>query len=42
MAINGIRSVGDDQQWKAEIEKQIYDLTKLVAILNIQFNTRNK
>jgi len=42
MAINGIRPVGDDQQWKAEIEKQIADLKQIVNILYIQFNTRNK
>jgi hypothetical protein len=42
MAINGIRCVGDDQQWKLEIEKQLAELKQTVAILNIQFNTRNK
>ena len=42
MAINNVRPLGDDQTWKAEVEKELADLKKLVTILNIQFNTRNK
>jgi hypothetical protein len=42
MAINGIRYVSDDHEWKTEVEKQLADLKQLVAVLNIQFNTRNK
>ena len=42
MAINNIRSIGDDQRWKEEVEKELNDLKKILAILNIQFNTRNK
>jgi len=42
MAINGIRYLGDDHEWKTEVEKQLAELKQLVAILNIQFNARNK
>tara|TARA_R110000822_G_scaffold92458_4_gene213291 strand:+ start:958 stop:1086 length:129 start_codon:yes stop_codon:yes gene_type:complete len=42
MAINNVRPIGDDQAWKAEVEKEVSELKRLLAILNIQFNTRNK
>jgi hypothetical protein len=30
MPINGVQAVGDDQRWKAEVEKELRDLRELV------------
>ena len=40
MPINNIQSVGDDQQWKREVEIAIRDLQNQVALLTIQTNAR--
>lgn len=40
MALNNVQSVGDDQQWKAEVERVIAALQKEVAILKAQVNAR--
>jgi len=40
MALNNIQSVGDDQQWKAEVERAIKDLQNQVVILTAQVNSR--
>lgn len=40
MALNNIQSVGDDQAWKAEVERTIRDLQNQVAILKAQVNSR--
>lgn len=42
MAINGFVPVGDDQQWKAEVERIIKDLTDRLAIAEKQINSRGK
>lgn len=42
MTLNNIIAVGDDQQWKAEVERQIKELQSTVAILNNQLNARSK
>lgn len=33
MALNNIQAVGDDQKWKSEVERQLEQLAKQVAIL---------
>lgn len=33
MALNNVQAVGDDQIWKAEVERQIEALLKRIAIL---------
>lgn len=33
MALDGIRAVGDDQEWKTRLEQIIADLRREVAIL---------
>lgn len=40
MALNNIQPIGDDQQWKAEVERQIKELQAQVAILKAQVNSR--
>lgn len=40
MPINNIRAIGDDQQWKTEVEKEIQALKDTIAILKIQMNAR--
>lgn len=40
MSINNIKAVGDDQQWKQEVEQTIRDLRNQVAILSAQVNSR--
>ena len=40
MPLNNIRAVGDDQQWKAEVEKEIQSLKETIAILKNQANAR--
>lgn len=41
MALNNVRSVGDDQQWKAEVERIILALQREVAILRAQLDSRS-
>lgn len=41
MALNNIQPVGDDQAWKAEVERIIRDLQNQVAVLKAQLNSRN-
>lgn len=33
MGLNNVQAIGDDQKWKAEVERIILDLQKQVAIL---------
>lgn len=40
MAINNIQPVGDDQQWKLQVELIIKDLQAQVSVLNAQVNSR--
>lgn len=40
MAINNIQPIGDDQQWKAEVERVVRDLQAQVAVLKAQVNSR--
>jgi len=40
MALNNIQSVGDDQAWKAEVERQIKDMQNQIKILTAQINSR--
>lgn len=40
MALNNIRPLGDDQEWKNEVENVIRELQRQVAILNAQLNAR--
>ena len=40
MTLNNIQSVGNDQQWKAEVERAIKDLQNQVVILTAQVNSR--
>lgn len=40
MSINNIQSVGDDQQWKLEVERTIAALQNQVATLTAQTNAR--
>lgn len=42
MALNGIQAVGDDQKWKAEAERQIAELQRMVSILKAQIDSRSK
>lgn len=42
MPINNIQPVGDDQRWKREVEVELERLKREVAVLNAQFNARNK
>lgn len=41
MALNNVQSVGDDQQWKAEVERIILALQREVTILKSQLNSRS-
>lgn len=41
MALNNIQSVGDDQAWKAEVEKIIRELQRQIEILQSQVNSRS-
>lgn len=40
MALNNIQAVGDDQQWKLQVEAYIKELQNQVAVLNAQVNSR--
>ncbi len=40
MSLNNIQSVGDDQQWKAEVERTIKDLQNQIVFLKSQVNAR--
>jgi hypothetical protein len=42
MAFNNIQAVGDDQRWKAEVERELKELRRLVAILQSQTNARGR
>lgn len=42
MPINSIRPEGDDQRWKAEVEKELSELKRVVAILIAQVDVRRK
>lgn len=33
MALNGIRPQGDDRDWKAEVERELAELRRLIVIL---------
>jgi hypothetical protein len=39
MALNSIIPVGDDQAWKSEVEREIFELKKQIAILASQINS---
>jgi hypothetical protein len=41
MPLNNITAVGDDQQWKQQVEILVTDLIKQVAILEAQVNSRS-
>lgn len=40
MALNNVTPVGDDQAWKAEVERTIAELRRQVNILTAQLNAR--
>lgn len=40
MALNNIQPVGDDQQWKSQVEVYIKDLQNQIAVLKAQVNSR--
>lgn len=40
MALNNIQAIGDDQQWKAQVESYIKDLEAQVKVLQAQVNSR--
>ena len=40
MALNNVQPVGDDQQWKTEVERTIRELQRQVEILKAQLNAR--
>ena len=40
MAINNIQPVGDDQEWKAQVEAAVRELQNQVRVLNAQVNSR--
>lgn len=40
MAINNIQALGDDQEWKAQVEAYIRELQNQVRVLNAQVNSR--
>lgn len=40
MALNNVQSVGDDQYWKAEVERVIRDLQQQIKILQSQLNSK--
>jgi hypothetical protein len=40
MALNNIQAVGDDQQWKLQVESYIKELQSQVAVLQAQVNSR--
>lgn len=42
MAINNVRSVGDDQQWKTEVENVVKELQREVAVLKAQVNAGSR
>jgi hypothetical protein len=42
MALNNIQAVGDDQRWKTEVERELKELRRLVAILQSQTNARGQ
>lgn len=41
MSINNIQPIGDDQRWKAEVERTIQQLVNEIAILKAQLNSRS-
>lgn len=40
MPINNIKAIGDDQAWKAEVERTISSLTSQIAALKSQLNAK--
>jgi len=42
MPINSIQSQGDDQRWKAEVEKELADLKRSLGILRAQVDARRQ
>ena len=42
MPLNNIQAIGDDQRWKAEVERELKELRRLVAILQSQVNSRSQ
>ena len=42
MALNNIKSVGDDQVWKLQVEQIVKDLQNQVAVLTVQVNSRGQ
>jgi len=42
MALNNIQPVGDDQQWKLQVEQIVKDLQNKVAVLTAQVNSRGQ
>jgi hypothetical protein len=41
MALNNIEAVGDDQKWKAEVERQLKKALDRIAVLERQLNSRS-
>jgi hypothetical protein len=42
VTLNNVIAVGDDQKWKAEVERQLKELQTAVTILNNQLNARSR
>ena len=40
MPINNVKSVGDDQAWKAEVERAIANITTQLAAVKSQTNSK--
>lgn len=40
MALNNIQAIGDDQQWKQQVEAIIRELQAQVKVLSAQVNSR--
>ena len=40
MALNNIQAIGDDQQWKQQVEYVIRELQNQVKVLQAQVNSR--
>lgn len=40
MALNNIQAIGDDQQWKQQVETIIRELQAQVRVLQAQVNSR--
>lgn len=40
MALNNIQAIGDDQQWKLQVEQYIRELQAQVKVLTAQVNSR--